>query len=100
MPLFWWRHPRGRDSFATWGDLVELPRVVVTFERGDALWRVDKTFVQGTRAKAFLDSSTDGGTRFARVAEGRDVEGKLRELLSWGLFRQAAAGHRQRVTPT
>jgi hypothetical protein len=48
-------------------------------------------FAPGSRAKASLDKSTDGGTRYQSHAQGRDVEGKLRDLLQWGL---AAPGGR------
>jgi hypothetical protein len=84
-------------SFATWGAAAgQFPRVLIGFECQGATWRVEKVFAQGSRAKAYLQKSTDGGARYHMHAQGRDVEGKLRELLNWGL---AAPGARatQRV---
>jgi hypothetical protein len=79
-------------SFATWGAAPgEFPRVLIGFECQGATWRVEKVFAQGSRAKAYLQKSTDGGSRYHMHAQGRDVEGKLRELLNWGL---AAPGGR------
>lgn len=79
-------------SFATWGAAPgEFPRVLIGFECQGATWRVEKVFAQGSRAKAYLEKSTDGGVRYHMHAQGRDVEGKLRELLNWGL---AAPGGR------
>src|SRR5215471_11765448 len=73
-------------SFATWGAAAGLfPRVLLVFESQGAVWRVEKLFASGSRAKAQLEKSTDGGARYHTHAQGRDVEGKLRELLNWGL---------------
>jgi len=73
-------------TFATWNAAVgQFPRVSITLECQGATWRLEKVFAQGSRAKASLDKSTDGGTRYQPYAQGRDVEGKLRDLLQWGL---------------
>ena len=83
-------------SFGTWGAAAgQFPKVAITFECEGATWRLEKIFAPGSRAKASLEKSTDGGAHYQLQAQGRDVEGKLRNLLQWGL---AAPGGRG-VTP-
>ena len=83
-------------SFSTWGAAAgQFPKAAITFECEGATWRLEKIFAPGSRAKASLEKSTDGGTRYQLQAQGRDVEGKLSDLLQWGL---AAPGGRG-VTP-
>jgi hypothetical protein len=84
-------------SFMTWGAAAgQLPKVTLGFESQGATWRVEKVFGQGSRARAQLDKSTDRGARYHIHAQGRDVEGKLRELLSWGLAAPGGRGASQR----
>ena len=79
-------------TFVPWHSAAgQFPRVSITFECQGATWKLEKVFAPGSRAKASLDKSTDGGTRYQPHAQGRDVEGKLRDLLQWGL---AAPGGR------
>jgi DNA repair exonuclease SbcCD ATPase subunit len=79
-------------SFTSWGAAIgQSPRVLIAFECQGATWRVEKVFAQGSKGKACLEKSTDGGVRYHVHAQGRDVEGKLRGLLNWGL---AAPGGR------
>jgi DNA repair exonuclease SbcCD ATPase subunit len=79
-------------TFVPWNSAAgQFPRVSITFECQGATWKLEKVFAPGSRAKASLDKSTDGGTRYQPHAQGRDVEGKLRDLLQWGL---AAPGGR------
>ncbi|MEO8594635.1 MAG: AAA family ATPase [Candidatus Solibacter sp.] len=85
-------------SFATWGAAPgQFPKVAITFECDGATWRLEKIFAPGSRAKASLEKSTDGGTRYQPHAQGRDVEGKLRELLRWGLAAPGGRGVSQRT---
>lgn len=85
-------------SFATWGAAAgQFPRVVVCFECQGAIWQVEKLFGHGSRAKAQMQKSTDGGVRYHVHAQGRDVEGKLRELLNWGLAAPGGRGASQRA---
>jgi hypothetical protein len=85
-------------SFATWGATAgQFPRVLICFECQGAIWQVEKVFGQGSRAKAYLRKSTDGGDRYHMHAQGRDVEGKLRELLNWGLAIPGGRGATQRA---
>jgi hypothetical protein len=58
--------------------------VTLTFEHQGKLWRVSKRFGQKPYAK--LESSESvSSPRFHEVLTGRGVEGRLRELLSWGI---------------
>ena len=84
-------------SFQPWGVAGQFPRVVLGFESQGAVWRVEKVFAQGTRAKALLEESTDGGVRYLPPTEGRAVEGKLRELLNWGIAPPGGRGAPQRA---
>ena len=85
-------------TFATWNAAGgQFPRVSITLECQGATWRIEKVFAQGSRAKASLDKSTDGGTRYQPHAQGRDVEGKLRDLLQWGLAPPGGRGATHRT---
>ncbi len=85
-------------SFQSWGAAAgQFPKVVLGFENHGAIWRVEKIFAQGTRVKARLEKSTDGGVRYLPHAENRDVEGKLRELLNWGIAPPGGRGAPQRA---
>ena len=71
----------------------EPPEVNVTFEDGDGrVWRVRKIF-SGSAGKAFLDASRDG-EHFDVDARGREVDGKLREILRWGIEAPGGKGRR------
>ena len=75
----------------------EPPEVRVTFEDGDGrVWRIRKTF-SGSGGKAFLDASRDGED-FVTDARGREVDGKLQELLRWGI--EAPGGRGRRGMPS
>ncbi|HXB70920.1 MAG TPA: AAA family ATPase [Candidatus Acidoferrales bacterium] len=70
------------EDFLNWHGTGE-PSVELVFEsEPQRIWRVRKTF--GSGAQAFLDESRDG-VDFQVEARGRDVEGRLREILRWGL---------------
>ncbi len=85
-------------TFVPWNAAAgQFPRVSIAFECQGATWKLEKVFAPGSRAKASLDKSTDGGTRYQPHAQGRDVEGKLRDLLQWGL---AAPGGRGAASRT
>ncbi len=72
------------DDFKPWhSDAV--PRVVLEFEADDGrTYRLDKSFGGGTRGQATLHWSNDGRD-FSLEAQGRSVDGRVRELLGWGL---------------
>jgi len=72
---------REHVEFVSWNSSGE-PHVELVFEsEPQRIWRVKKTF--GT-ASSYLEWSKDG-VDFAMEARGRDVDGKLSELLRWGV---------------
>ncbi len=75
----------------------EPPEVSVTFEDDDGrVWRVRKTF-SGGGGKAFLDVSRDG-EQFDTDARGREVDGRVQEILRWGI--EAPGGRGRRGMPS
>ena len=70
------------NDYTTWGGSSPAC-VTLSFEHEGKLWRVSKRF--GRRSEAKLESCELGSQRFREVVNGRGVEGKLRELLSWGI---------------
>ena len=61
------------------------PEVKLTFEtEPQRIWRVRKSFGQGSAGSSYLEFSRDGET-FAQEAKGREVDGRIRDLLRWGL---------------
>ena len=61
------------------------PRVALTFEtEPQRIWRVRKSFGKGADGSSYLEFSRDGKT-FTQEAKGRQVDGRIRELLRWGL---------------
>jgi len=82
---------RESEEFVSWygsGD----PHVELVFEsEPQRIWRVKKTF--GIRPQAFLEESRDG-IDFHVEARGRDVDGRLREILRWGLAPPGPKGPR------
>ncbi|HEY6347544.1 MAG TPA: AAA family ATPase [Bryobacteraceae bacterium] len=69
------------EEFVSWDGEGE-PYVGFVFESEEqCIWRVRKTF---GAAKAFLDESRNG-IDFTTDARGRDVDGRLRDILNWGL---------------
>lgn len=84
------------DDFVPWGT-DETPEVVAEFETPpreseDAAgtqpavmcWRIRKSFGSGRNQSAVLEQVTGQG-RPIEKARGRDVDGRLRELLDWGI---------------
>jgi DNA repair exonuclease SbcCD ATPase subunit len=61
-----------------------VPKVILEFEKGDDCFRITKTFGTGARGTATLEKSRDG-QRWHPLASARDVDGKVREMLSWGI---------------
>lgn len=75
----------------------EPPEVSVTFEDDDGrVWRIRKTFSGGS-GKAFLEESRDGED-FTTDARGREVDGRLQEILRWGI--EAPGGRGRRGMPS
>lgn len=70
------------NDYVTWGGSAPA-RVALSFEHDGKLWRVSKRF--GSKAEAKLESRELDSQHFREVVSGRGVDGKLRELLSWGI---------------
>ncbi len=73
---------KAREDFVPWGG-DEKPTVTLRFSTADRrLWRVRKRW--GSRGESYLESSLDGNV-WGEEAKGRDVDGRLRRMLSWGI---------------
>ena len=78
------------EDFVPWGGTAD-PHVELVFQtEPQRIWRVKKTF--GAGAQAFLDESRDGADFHVEV-RGREVVGRLRELLRWGISPPGGKGH-------
>jgi hypothetical protein len=70
------------EQFLNWHGSGD-PQVELIFEsEPQRIWRIRKTF--GSRPQAYLDESRDG-VDFRVEARSRDVDGRLSEILRWGL---------------
>lgn len=66
-------------------------RVTLTFEHQERLWKVTKHF--GSKPYAKLETSESIETpRFHEVLTGKGVEGRIRELLAWGIASPGGKG--------
>ncbi|MCO5164766.1 MAG: AAA family ATPase [Planctomycetes bacterium] len=70
-------------NYLSWGT-DETPAVSLTFQLEDQRFRVRKTFGAGARGTAVLERARGQGDS-AREATARQVDGRLRELLAWGV---------------
>lgn len=75
--------------YVPWGT-TRKPTVTLVLEIKGRWWRIHKAFGTSAGGKSVLEWSNDGET-FSLEEEGRGVDGRLRELLEWGL---AAPGGR------
>ena len=67
------------------------PEVTLTFEEeAQRVWRVRKSF-GSSGGHAYLDFSRDGSD-FTQEGKGREVDGKLRGILRWGLATPGGPG--------
>ena len=82
------------QSFVDW-HTDQPPQVTLTFEtEPQRIWRVRKSFGKGSDGWSYLDFSRDG-TTFTQDAKGRDVDGKIRETLRWGLDSPGGKGRKK-----
>ncbi|HLK65075.1 MAG TPA: AAA family ATPase [Bryobacteraceae bacterium] len=73
---------REHEEFVNWNG-SGVPHVELIFEsEPQRIWRVRKTFASASQA--FLEESRDG-VDFHLEAKGREVDGRLSEILQWGL---------------
>lgn len=69
-------------DYQSWGT-ENVPSVTLTFEVENSTYRIHKQFATGSRATAALYQLT--GSELTGIANGRQVDSKLRELIAWGL---------------
>ena len=82
------------QSFVDW-HTDQPPQVTLTFEtEPQRIWRVRKSFGKGSDGWSYLDFSRDG-TTFTQEAKGRDVDGKIRQTLRWGLDSPGGKGRKK-----
>ena len=93
-----------QDSSAAAADLIDWrvdapPTVTLVFEtEPQRIWRVKKTFGGGSPGSSYLEFSRDAQT-FTQEARGREVDGKLQDLLRWGIEGPGGKGRRKRGVP-
>ena len=77
------------EQYVGWST-AEDPRVELTFEtEAQRIWRVKKVF--GKAGSSHLQESKNGKD-FDDVERGRKVDGKIREILRWGIPEPGGAG--------
>ena len=82
------------QSFVDW-HTDQPPQVTLTCEtEPQRIWRVRKSFGKGSDGWSYLDFSRDG-TTFTQEAKGRDVDGKIRQTLRWGLDSPGGKGRKK-----
>ena len=87
---------RESEQFLNWHGSGD-PQVELTFEsEPQRIWRIKKTF--GSHPQAFLEESRDG-VDFHVEARSREVDGRLSEILRWGLAPPGANNRRPRGMP-
>ncbi len=71
------------------------PTVDLTFEtEAQRVWRVRKSFAGAGGGYAYLEFSKDG-CEFSQDSRGREVDGKLSEMLGWGIKAPGGRGGRR-----
>ena len=71
------------------------PQVTLTFEvEKQRIWRVRKSFGKGAEGSSYLEFSRDG-IDFTQEAKGREVDGKIRDTLQWGLHTPGGKGKKK-----
>ena len=89
-----------QDNATAASDLLDWhsdhpPQVNLTFEtEPQRIWRIQKTFGKGSEGSSYLEFSRDG-TTFTQEAKGREVDGRIRELLRWGLPAPGGKGRKK-----
>jgi chromosome segregation ATPase len=71
------------EKLKPWGT-DHVPTVVVKFKMGDAAWQITKKFAPGGGGGAILERVDESGI-LHEDAKGRAVEGRLREIVAWGV---------------
>ncbi|MCY4059488.1 MAG: AAA family ATPase, partial [Gammaproteobacteria bacterium] len=82
------------ESFKDWY-IDQPPQANLTFEvEPQRIWRIRKSFGKGADGSSYLEFSRDG-TDFTQEAKGREVDGKVRDTLQWGLDRPGGKGKKK-----
>ena len=83
------------SAFADW-HADATPEVTLTFTtEPERIWRVTKRFGGGSgNGASYLESSKDG-VHFTQDAHGREVDGRIAELLQWGIEPPGGKGRRR-----
>src|SRR5688572_3846292 len=77
------------EPFVSWTG-GQHPRIEITFEtEAERIWKVTKTF--GRSGSSTLHESRNG-VDFDETARGRQVDGRLREILRWGIPEPGGSG--------
>jgi DNA repair exonuclease SbcCD ATPase subunit len=76
--------------FAPWHS-GRSPTVTLSFEVEGRVWRVTKSWGRGSGGSSLLEYANDGHT-FSPEEKGRGVDGKLRDLLGWGIAAPGGKG--------
>lgn len=84
------------STFSSWNS-AEHPSVELTFVNADGYWRVKKIFGSSSNGSAEFLYSKDGLT-FTLEAKGREVEGRVRTMLGWGIPVPGGKGAPRQVT--
>lgn len=93
--LFVQTNSQAGNEHVTWGRSTPAC-VKLRFEHEGKLWQVSKRF--GHRRHATLECSNSlDADHFHQVAEGNHVEGKVRELLAWGIASPGGRGATPKV---
>lgn len=80
---------REHEEFVNWNGSGD-PHVELVFEsEPQRIWKVRKTY--GASPQAYLDESRDG-VDFQLETRGREVDGRLSEILRWGLAAPGGKG--------
>ena len=82
------------QTFRDW-HVDHPPQVTLTFEtEPQQIWRVRKSFGKGSEGSSYLEFSRDG-IDFTQDAKGRDVDGRIRDTLRWGLDAPGGKGKKK-----
>src|SRR5262249_58007924 len=92
VPAAFWLQagPGAAESWQSW-EGGAAPAVTVEFDADGCRWRLSKRFGGDRRGEAVLEVAKSGHP-YRREAAGRSVDGKLRELLGWGLSTPGGKG--------
>lgn len=83
--------PASRDDEPAGSQFKCVSTVTHSKKKRGNVYRITKSYGSGARNKSLLEKLSGSGNAVA-VAKGRDVDGKLRELLGWGITSPGGKG--------